>query len=1158
MEQSHGHSPRTSITHTLFRLVFQHRLPILDRIMFYLYHHHDLARLADVLTALRRNDVVSPLATDLVLVPNAGLGRWLKMQIAEHDGICANLSTALPAPFFWQLVADSLPGDRPDSSAYQRENLRWHLYALLPRLAAEVPEVASYLEGTSLELRRWQLAERLADLFDQYLIYRRAMLLDWERSTGKHTDEHTPPASWQAPVWRLLVSRLGPNHRARLLGEFVQRIESGASLNTDGWPRRLYCFGLGNLPPDYLRLLYAIAQHTDVHFFMHNPSDIYWGDIEKRPTPRDVALDGEPLPGEEMVFTGHPLLASLGYAGRDFLRLIYSDEFSGIRELELGEVLAYTPPGDDSLLHRLQSGVIRMHATCNTSGSSARLEPDDHSLQVHACHGILREVQVLHDQLLGLLSLDPTLQPRDIIVMTPAIADFAPAIEAVFGGARGLMSIPFNTSDQPRRGSHPIVLIFRALLDLPLWRWEASQIIGLVNVPAVMRRYNLEGTQVDDLQRWIAAAGIRWGINADHREQMDAGHWDQNSWTFGLDRLLAGVALSDPDTLASGIAPVVDLEGGATAALGRLWLLIDRLRHWRAALPGQASAIIWQERLNVLCADIFLVDPDDREEQAALRCVFDAISVLGSATDNINDTPLSWEAVREIIDSELEGSGQRQPFLAGGVSFCGLMPLRTVPFRVVCLLGMNEGNFPRQDRNRSINLIRKHPHLGDTSARDDDRLLFLQWLLASRDVFYISYTGQDTSSGETLEPSTVVAELLDFIARNLFDVNGRVNTRASLITHQPMQPFSPRYFRTTLGANPIDPRVFTFRSAWRPGTQALFGERGALPSFVDGSRAPSSEPSPLGLDELKRFFNHPAKYFLRDVLQLDLEIESPAAHDEESIDVSPLDRHGLRQSLFATARASGPLPDEPSPLIQAQGVLPPAPLDGEPYRALATEMNSLWLLWHDTRPVSEPEVVAIDLQLDNGIRVVGRVGDVRPEGLCRIEPRRLRAHHLLSHWIDLLALAASGCTGKLACGGFDDQGELELRLGNIEPVVAQTHLKTLTAWYLEGQQRPLMFLPALGEEFVKYLCAKTPLTTDAALDKCNKRLNNDYSSTWPKNDAWFAPILADDPHPLGDDATTSEFCRIAQEVIAPMVNSLEIADRKTWFAVLAPDTGSRP
>ena len=1140
--------------------------------MFYLYHHHDLTRLANLLTALRRTHLPSPLATDSILVPNMGLGRWLKMHIAERDGIAANIATLLPAPFFWDVIAGSLPGERPDSSTYRRENLRWHLYAHLPALAEEVPEVGRYLAERPMEVRRWQLAERLADLFDEYLIYRREMLLRWERGEN----EPLRPGSWQAPLWRALVSRLGRDHRARLLGELIRRVESGEALCTEGWPARLYCFGLGNLPPDYLRLLYALGRHSDVHFLMHNPSDVYWGDIEKRPTAL-VPLDGEPLPGEDTVFTGHPLLASLGYAARDFLRLIYSDEFSDIRELELGEMLAYEPPGNDSLLHRLQSGVIRMEATPTSAGLAA----EDPSFQVHACHGTLREVQVLHDQLLDLLSADPTLHPRDIIVMTPNVAEFAPAIDAVFGAAAGAAegrtAIPFNLSDRPRRGTHPIVLTFRALLDLPLWRWTASELMSLVAVPAVMRRYRLEEADVENLKRWIAAAGIRWGLDGAHREQSGAGYWDQNSWAFGLDRLLAGVAVSDPQALTDGVAPVVDLEGGATAALGELWLLLERLRHWRDRLPVPASATDWQERLNALTADLFEVDHRDRDEHAAIDTLNEAVAVLATAAQALSDEALSWEAVREILDGELDSSGTRQPFLAGGVTFCGLVPLRTVPFRVVCLVGMNDGEFPRRDRNRAINLIRCHPRLGDSSVRDDDRLLLLQWLLAAGDVFYLSYTGQDTTTGEDLEPSTAVAELLDFVAHNQFEGIARKQALNRLVTHQPMQPFSPRYFTAGATKPPVgaisrsrnldlfDPepphptqsphRIFTFRAAWRPGALAMFAERGTLPPLLDDSRAPNPELTQITLDELKRFFKHPSRYFLREVLQLDLETETDQHQDEEPLTINGLEEYELRQRLFDAVRADGLLPEAPPEVIRAQGLLPPPPLDAMPYAKAAAELNALLPVWEHMRHAQHPEVIPIDIHLPSGIRLTGRLGDVSPDalaerahGLCRVEARKVGANQLLPHWIDLLTLAAAGGPATLECCGLNGDGGLDLRIGSLSPDEALRHLQTLVELYLEGQQRPLCFLPNLSLEFVELITGERAREPDDALEKCNRDLANIFTPRWEANDAWFGRLLAPPPHCLGERAETSEFCRIALAVLEPMARTLRKADAEQWLS----------
>jgi exodeoxyribonuclease V gamma subunit len=1104
--------------------------------MFYLYHHHDLARLADLLTVLRRSAAAAPLAADLVLVPHTGLGRWLKMHLAERDGIAANVVTALPAPFFWEIVAKSLPGERPDSSAYRRENLRWHLYAALPGIAGEVPELARYLAGPNAELGRWQVAERLAGVFDQYLIYRREMLLDWERGGG----DAAPPARWQAPLWRALVARLGPNHRARLLGEFVRVSASGNGLDRAHWPARLYCFGLGNLPPDYLRLLYAIAKHRDVHFLMHNPSEGYWGDIERQPRALDVATDGEPLPGEEAAYAGHPLLASLGYAGRDFLRLVYSDEFAGIRELELGHALAYEIPGDDNLLHRLQSGVVQMEAMPHASGFAKR----DRSFQVHACHGVLREVQVLHDQLLDLLTSDPTLQPRDIVVMTPDVAGFAPAIQAVFGAAEGRAAIPFNVSDLSRRGSHPIVLTFRTLLDLPLWRWTASEIIALVTVPAVMRRFALETADVDNLRRWIEAAGIRWGLDAEHRESAGAGRWAQNSWTFGLDRLLAGVAQADAGELAADVAPYVDIEGSAAQALGQLWLLTQTLQAWRARLPAAATPAAWQERLNALFADVFQPNPVDRDEQAARQMVTDAIAVLGAASECIGETALSWEAVREIVDRELDAPGARQPFLAGGVSFCGLVPLRTVPFRVICLLGMNEGAFPRPDRDRAISLIRHRPRMGDASSRDDDRLLLLQCLLSARDVFYVSYTGQDTSTGEPLEPSTAIAELLDFVAANQFAGTAREDALARLVTREPMQPFSPRYYEQ--GEDCLDTRVFTFRGGWRAGVDSLFGTRGTLPSLVDDSEARAPEIAEVTLDELKRFFEHPARYYLQGVLQLDLEIRATATSDEESHTLDRLQESRLRSELFELAKRTGSLPAAPSTTLRAQGVLPPEPLDLPPYEKLTSQLHELLPIWHRSQPAVEPEVAGIDVALPCNVRVVGRLGDVHPGGITRIHAWRLNAHRLLDDWIDLLGLAASGRTATLTVGGFDKDGRPVLRSGSLTAERAIQHLDRLVSLYLEGQSRPLCFLPELAMRYVEHLGGDKPKEPEQALQELTGYLSNSFRPAWETMDPWFSTLLLAGDYPLGESVEASELCALASAIVAPMDEVLQPSDPDEW------------
>jgi exodeoxyribonuclease V gamma subunit len=429
-------------------------------------------------------------------------------------------------------------------------------------------------------------------------------------------------------------------------------------------------------------------------------------------------------------------------------------------------------------------------------------------------------------------------------------------------------------------------------------------------------------------------------------------------------------------------------------------------------------------------------------------------------------------------------------------------------------------------------------------------LLLLQWLLAARDVFYASYTGQDTGSGEELAPSTALAELLDFVASNQFANVPRREALARLITRQPMQPFSPRYFAAPGDVVVKQPRVFTFRGEWRPGTAALFGSRGVQPRLVDDSRAPRPEIAELALGELKRFFDRPPRYFLREVLQLELEITDNRISDEEPLQLDRKQEHRLRQALFASARATGPLSDMPDARVRAQGVLPPPPLDVEPYRKLAGELNALLPVWTRACAVEEPAAVAIDVPLAGGLRLVGRIGDAFPDGLRRIDARRLGARQLLGHWIDLLALAATGHPGRLTCCGFDKDGALDLRVGSVDPTAALEHLGRLVELYLEGQQRPICFMPDLALGYLERLGKGA--APDDALAKCNGKLTDEFRTTWEATDPWYAALLAEPPDPLGAVAESSEFCATASTVLGPMLTTLAQLRVEDWLA--APST----
>jgi len=1161
--------------------------------MFHLYQHHDLEVLAELLAGLRgRAGHTAVLEPDTILVPNRGTARWLQAQLAESERIAANLDLRLPAPFVLQTLHDTLPG-APDSGDYERERLAWHLYAVLPTV--DVPAVQRYLAAEPRERHRYQLAMQLADVFDACLVHRRDVLDAWE--AGREGPE--PPANWQAPVWRALLERLDPRHRGRLLSEFLERAADGTldvsrlpgtvhafalgDLPPD-YLRFLHALGR-NLEVHFLlpnpsaaywgdvrrqrverplspalspgggegegRSAVSVSNQADgtpdsafgsIRATDHNP--VHSPDGAQRTDPPgavwreappggDGPMDGpvNPGSGDPGDDADHPLLASLGCAGRDFLRVLYSDEFADIDEPELGEALAPAPPGEDTLLQRVQSGVIAGEAAVTDAGMAT----DDVSIQVHACHGPLREMQVLHDRLLDLMARHEDLEPRNILVLLPDVAAYAPAVHSVFGSAEGGRHIPYSVSNRPRRDLHPIAQTFQRLIELPLSRWTASEVLALAGVPAVMRRFELDDGDLDLLHQWVPAAGVRWGLDRESRREAGGADFAQNTWTFGLDRLLLGLAQRDEEALVDGVAPWSDLEGGSGAAVGRLWGLIDRLRFWRDRMNESVDAGAWQDRLNAMIGELFAVNRDDPAETAALDTVHEAITVLEGAAAALADEALSREAVREALLGALAGPSQRQPMITGGVTFAGLEPLHGVPFDVICMVGMDDGVFPRQDGRREFNLVQKHPRTGDPSVRDADRMTFLQSLMAARRCFYLSYTGRNVADGEALQPSPVVGEFLDFLHGYCFSGRDRRTFREAMVTEQPMHPFSPRYFATDRG------RLFTFVADWHAAAAAQRGERVAPAPFLDDTELEAPDAGePIELAELQRFFRHPARWFFQERMRLALGEEERRLEDEEPRFLGGLEMHALRDRLFRHAQAAGAaeLDEEPDALERARGHLPPPPLGGHDYAAAVADVNALLPLHRQWQSDAADEAdVDIDLALD-GARVIGRVHAVGRMEMRRMRPGSLRLQHEIPWWIQYLGVVAAGHEVGLRIAGASG-GEAEQKAARIAPQQARRYLQATVNLYRRGCARPLLFEPYVGDHYLDRLERQSP---EDALDKTNGWLSNRRYPPHPMRDLWLQPVFAPSPNPLGETPASSTFVQVTDAVARPIREHLQPED----------------
>jgi exodeoxyribonuclease V gamma subunit len=885
----------------------------------YLHSGNRLELLADALAEVIRAPLSSPLRDETILVQSLGMARWLKLELASRLGVAAGMRFPFPRALALELF-QAAGVDTDQQPSFDPKTLTWRIFALLPGLAAQpaFAPVARYLAGGDGR-KRFQLAAQLAAVFDQYLTYRPDMIRSWE--TGKNGGKSAgkkPVAGlgdedqWQPILWRAVCQDWGDGHPA-LWRESFLKIAKADRLDRSQLPERLSVFGVSTLPPFHLDLLVALSELIPVHLFQLQPTLHYSGDLlsqrqQARLRRRGVSL-GE---GSSDEIAGHRLVASLGRTGREFLKLVYENDT--LEEADHFAVPASFPPpdaetadgstgpvGQPSLLATIQRDLLELRFRA-AAEPKRPVAPDDDSIRLHSCHSPVREAEVLRDHLLKWFTEDPSLQPRDVVVMVPDLETYAPAIEAALGAPeRGEEAIPFTIADRSPRDGGALAALWQAL-ELVRSRFTAPEVVALLERDAVRRRFGFEPDDFDLVRQWLSDAEIRLGLGA---ETVGEFHGEPlNTWSAGLQRLVAGYCVAGTgDVAVLDLVRPCSVEGSDALVLGRLCEAVERLGHAAASFAQPATPAAWAEKLHAFADAILCLDSLAPREQETLRAA--AESLRQAETNATCADPLDFATVLEHLASALSEDRHGSGYLAGAITVCGLKPMRSIPFQVVCLLGMNDGAFPRRNIPLSFDLTSRDRRDGDSSPRDDDRQLFLETVVSARRRLYISHVGQSQHHGKAAPPSVVVGELLDTLDHEFTGPEGGP-LRDHLVVEHRLQAFSPAYFR--------EGPLFSFsRSNFYAARQSTEARSVPAPALQGETAEPDSDLRHLSLDDLVRFFTNPPRWFAERRLKLHLPGRSDVLADAERFDTGPLDEYGAKAALLEVLADTATAPVRPVP-----------------------------------------------------------------------------------------------------------------------------------------------------------------------------------------------------------------------------------------------------
>ena len=1064
-------------------------------------HGNHAETLADTLTAWLQRQPLAPLESEVVLVQSNGMAEWIKMALARQSGVCAAAQVELPSRFMWRTCRQVLGPDQvPRESPLDKLPLTWRLMDLLPQClddAAFAP-VRGFLQDNEPE-RLLQLASRLADLFDQYQIYRPDWLQDWaagldacRQPTG--AQPLAPEHRWQPALWRRVLATLSETERAATRPALHQRVLAhlrAGHLPVQPVARRVSVFGMSHMPLQLLELLEALAGHSQVLLAVPNPCRYHWGDIMDgrewlRSERQRHKNKQEPLAGvalEQMHLHAPTLLAAWGRQGRDFVRMLdtFDDAQAACERAQLPTLDFFDDApitAGTSLLVQLQRR-IRDLVPSTAQHPAEPLPEHDGSVLFRQAHSPVRELEVLHDQLLDWFAQPPggtALSPRDVVVMVPDITRMAPAIEAVFGQyPRGdARHIPHAIADLGAQITSPLIHAVQWLLALPQERAHMSDLVALLEVPALARRFGVHEEGLPVLTRWMAGSGIRWGLSGAHRAGLGLDACgDVNSVLFGVQRMLMGYACgADPVPLEAPVVPYDEVGGLDAELAGSLAQLLQVLIDWWQQVQTPASPLEWAVRARALLAQCFEARTDN--ERHALDALTQALDDWLRACEQAGfSVSVPLEVAREAWLQALRLPRLEQRFRAGGVTFCTLMPMRAIPFRVVCLLGMNDGDYPRRAPQADFDLMALPgmARAGDRSRRDDDRQLMLEALLSARDALYVSWCGRSVRDNSEQPPSVLVAQLRDEIDL----LWGRGTADGRTVTH-PLQPFGRVYFTPDSGLS-------TYAHEWAPralaaadGNEAVHPHTPALAGEGSNERLPV-----ITLAQLGRFLRRPGGAFFRERLQVHLDPPEAGWLNEELFALAGLDHYsrlngaltqvpadlGLAavpahaQAVVQRLRASGELPLAGVGLLEAAqlqtvlqallqtalreraGHAPDAPrVLVDLALPLVHLQDTVSGLWQAPEPAQAPLLV---LPQASKVARIGQNDEARP-----------LPDKLIDAWLLSLAAAAMGRPLRVVVVGRNAVVRAPLQT----PHEAGPVLEMLLQTWCEGMRSPLPLPPA--------------------------------------------------------------------------------------------------
>ncbi|UDG81426.1 RecBCD enzyme subunit RecC [Candidatus Profftia lariciata] len=1117
--------------------------------MFIVYYSNKLDSLKQILIKyIEQQPLQNILEQEIILVQYDGLAQWLQVELAKYCGIAANIKFSSPTNFIWKLFTLLIP-EMSKVNTYNKGTMTWRLMWLLPQMISHpaFKPLVIYLSDDKDYRKMFQLTSYMAILYNQYLLYRPEWLHIWEQN--KNVEGLDKSQEWQALLWVALQkyhinfdksTSYSTNLYKQLIYILKKTIKYPHKL-----PKRIFIYDMTTMPSIYLEIFQILGKYIDVHMMILNPCRYYWGNdkdytcnaiiqnlkhIKQQPdinNLHDLQVESKIMHICNQRNFSNPLLASWGTLGNNYIYLLSKYKHQKIH--------IFVNLSTDYLLMRIQRDLLELENHSHLINSSQYRKNSkgkrlfnigDRSISVNLCHSPQREIEVLHNKLLDMFNQDLTLTTRDVIVMVPDIDNYTPFIQAVFGNTQCNRYIPFVISDRSIHNTYPIIPIFLNLLNLPNSRFTTDNILNFLELPSLATHFGINGDDLRLLRYWINKSGIRWGLDDNHVRNLDLPVTGQHTWQFGLTRMLLGYAMDSNSGDWNGILPFDESSGLIAELIGKLANFLMTLCHWRTRLSGTYNMKNWQ----FLCRDMlnafFVKDNTTDTVISLIENEWLKIIHYGISAEYPQEIPIT--ILRDELTSRLKNERINQGFLTGSIIFCNLTSMHSIPFKVVCLLGMNENIYPYSITPISFDLMEQQMKKGDPNKYNDNRYLFLKALLSAQQCLYISYISRSIQNNTKQSPSVMVQELLEYIAQSHY-MTGDKDIDFDCSTNNVMQYLKIQHPRVPFASANyiINSANQSYNHTWLP---AALGNGITHDTFA--IKLPLENFTIITLDELIKFYRHPVRAFFQMRLGIYFSREVTNIPDNEPFTLDYLSRYKINIklldkliynnesiSLFKYFYLSGRLP------YGTFGTL-----------YWNTQERAMQEVTEQVKKYLQPGCKIEINYIVNNIQIVGRLHQVQNNGLLRWRPAILGVIDGITLWIEHLLYCCSGGTGASRYFGLEKSSWY---FAPLSPIDAKKNILSLLDGYCRGRSYPLLLLPKTGWAWLNACFHKDSSLinrTDVIQIRAHKKLLSAWEGvsgvTGERSDPYIKRIIS-----TLDNETINKIQQVAEQYYLPLIQN---------------------